>query len=107
MCGAYGWIRLTAVSAAKRASGAVGSSDSSFTSTITAEIGVWNWMRRSMSSVTLAIVSCARCVSGPSPPSDGAASATSCTMRHSRRRKRTTPSIPFLGPLLVLVGRAP
>ena len=87
--------------------GAVGSSDSAFTSSITAEIGVWNWNRRSMSSVTFAIVSCALRPSGPSRrAAGGALSATSCTTRHSRRRKRTIPSTPGLGPLHVLVGRA-
>ena len=65
------------------------------TSSITAEIGVWNWKRRRTSSLTFAIVSCALRASGPSPgPAGGARSATSCTTRHSRRRKRTIPSTP-------------
>jgi hypothetical protein len=51
-CGAQGWSSETAVSAAKRAPGAGGSSAMSFTSSITAEIGVWNCIRRSRSSVT-------------------------------------------------------
>src|SRR5205823_95560 len=42
MCGAYGWISETAVSAANRASGAAVSRDSSLASVCTAEIAVLN-----------------------------------------------------------------
>ena len=40
MCGAYGWIRLTAVSAAKRAAGSAGSRESSFASSMIAAMAV-------------------------------------------------------------------
>ena len=63
MCGAYGCKSETSVSAAKRASGATGSSASECCSSISADTGVWNWKRRPMSSLTRAIVSCALRVS--------------------------------------------
>ena len=106
MCGAYGWMSDTAVSVAKRASGAPGAAEISLQSSITAEIGVWNWKRRSTSSVTRAIVSFAFRVSRPDSPVAGAAAATSCTSRQSRRRKRTIPSAPSGHPLHVLIRRA-
>ena len=83
MCGAYGWISDTAVSAAKRASGAAPFvRRARLTSSLTAEIGVWNWKRRPMSSVTFAIVRCALRVSSP-PLLCGAAS------RRPRARRAT------------------
>ena len=58
-----------------------------------------------MSSVTLAIVSCAFLASGVSTgPSEAPPAATSCTRRQSRRRKRPMPSTPEGRPLHVLVG---
>ena len=108
-CGAYGWISETAVSAAKRAAGSSRRAvESSFTSSITAAIGVLNWKRRPMSSLTRAIVSCALRASAPSPRSLDAARAraTSSTTRQRRRTKRDIPSMPSSRPLHVLVGRA-
>ena len=92
--GGYGWIRLSAVSAAKRASGADVSFASSLASSITAAIGVLNWKRRPMSSLARAIVACAFRVSAPASRRDVPDSATSPTIRHSRRTKRVMPSIP-------------
>ncbi len=69
MCGAYGWISETAVSAAKRAPGSPSPRPISLTSSITAAIGVLITKRRPMSSDTFAIVAWALRTSGPSPGS--------------------------------------
>ena len=86
-----------------------GSSASSLTSSITAEIGVWNCMRRPTSSVTLRdrLVRLARrAARRPASPA-GACSATSCDERaRAGARSATMPSIPAVGPLHVLVGGA-
>ena len=92
-CGAYGWSRETAVSAANRASALAVSRDSSFTSSMTAEIAVLNANRRPMSSVAFAIVSCVFRASGPfSGDPAGGFSATSLTTRHRRRTNRAIAS---------------
>ena len=96
MCGAYGWISDTAVSTAKRDAGSSGDDEIAFTSSITADTGVLKTNRRSMSSLTLWIVSCALRARGVAPGSkDGWSRAiSSCTMRQSRVRNRHMPSTP-------------
>ena len=91
MCGAYGWISDTTVSAANRAAGSVVARDSSLTSSITAAIGVLKTNRRPMSSVTLEIVSCVFRASGPSPSLPASRiSATSAGLTAVRRNARTS-----------------
>ena len=95
MCGAYGWISDTAVSAAKGAAGSSGAFTSSFTSSITAAIGVLNCWRRPRSSLTRAIVWCVFRAKAPAPGAlPRGSSATSTTTRQRRRRKRWIPSTP-------------
>ena len=107
-CGAYGCSSETAVSAAKRAAGSSGAFDSSLTSSITAAIGVLKTKRRSMSSVTRAIVSCALRASGVSTPRRRRRAAPRPRARRARAGGRSAPSrsIPSGRPVDVLVGRA-
>ena len=105
-CGAYGWISETAVSVANRAAGSSGCRWISLTSSITAAIGVWNENRRSMSSVTFAIVRATCVPAAPSPGSPDAASACSWAMRQRRFEEPPDPFEPVVLPIHVLVGRA-
>ena len=107
MCGAYGWISVTAVSAAKRAAGSSGARPSSLTSSITAAIGVLNWKRRSMSSVTRAIVRCA--VRARSVGADSPSGALLGDLAHDAPQplqEARDPLDALLRPLHVLIGRA-
>ena len=107
MCGAYGWISETAVSAAKRAAGSSGARASSLTSSITAAIGVLKAKRRSMSSVTFAIVRCALRASGAST-ARRRVGCSACSPHDPPQPVQEPPDAvdPRSVPLHVLVGRA-
>src|SRR4026207_1540736 len=107
MCGAYGWISDTAVSAAKRAPGAAGARPREVTRAITAAIGVLKTNRRPMSSLTFAIVSCVLRTNGPPSPAPPPASAGPPPLPNPPHRPQEPPDAldPLLGPVHVLVGR--
>ena len=82
------------------------SAPSSLTSSITAAIGVLNWKRRPMSSVTLAIVRCAARVSVAStsvaPPASRSATSFDDPPQPAQEARDALDAL--LGPLHVLVG---